>query len=71
MSSDNTLRPDLKKYLEYVINTEGHATVESFDEDFEPIGPAVREELRGYMEVYMGRLSLTEKGYAAIYGDKR
>lgn len=63
-----TIRPDLLQYLQYVRNTGGNATIATFDDDFEPIGPMVRKEL---MPAYIveqpdGKLALTDKGTAAL-----
>ncbi len=33
-------------YIEYIKNTGGNLKVESFDDDQEPIGPIIREEMR-------------------------
>lgn len=62
------IKPHLVKYLEYVQNTGGNATVADFDEDWEPIGPTLRGEL---MPQFMfvgsgGKLALTEHGRAAL-----
>ena len=61
------IRPDLKQYLDYVVNTGGNASVAAFDDDWEPIGPMVRKEL---MPRYMvvgpnGKLALTDEGVEA------
>lgn len=40
-----TLHAQALQSLVYVRNTGGLATVENFDEDFEPIGPALREQV--------------------------
>lgn len=63
-----TLRKDLLQYLQYVVNAGGNATIATFDDDFEPIGPMVRQEL---MPTYIteqpdGKLALTDKGNAAL-----
>jgi len=62
------LRPHLKKYLQYVVNTDGNASIDDFDDDWEPIGPLLRSEL---VPVYMvagenGKLKLTAEGIAAL-----
>lgn len=50
----------LQKYADYIANTGGTPTIEEFDEDWEPIGPKVRRELRmtGVAEERHGLLSL-------------
>lgn len=62
------LAEHLKKYLQYVINTGGNATVPVFDEDWEPIGPMVRKDLmpRYITESTGGKLLLTEEGMASL-----
>lgn len=59
---------DKKKYLEYVRNTNGHATVANFDEDWEPIGPMLRRDLmpRYFIEDADGKIRLTDEGKAEI-----
>ena len=39
------MKEHLKKYLDYIRLAE-NPTVEQFDEDWEPVGPRVRENLR-------------------------
>jgi hypothetical protein len=39
------IKPYLVQYLKYVQNTGGNVTVAGFDDDWEPIGPRLREEL--------------------------
>jgi hypothetical protein len=56
-----------RPYLAWVVNSEGHADAESFDEQFEN-GPELRKSLRPYMEQYMGRLVLLDAGDRAYYG---
>jgi len=63
-----TIKSHLIQYLQYVKNTGGNATVTGFDDDWEPIGPMVREEL---MPTYMvenpeGKLILTDIGKLSI-----
>jgi hypothetical protein len=61
------LRPDLKQYLEYIVNTGGYATVAGFDEDWEPIGPMLRRELMPrWLAEENGKLVLTEAGKLAL-----
>ncbi len=61
------LRPDLKKYLEYIRNTGGNATINDFDDDHDPIGSLVRADIEGYFVVNSdGKLELTELGKAEI-----
>ena len=62
------MREDLKQYLEYVDNTGGNGDIARFDDDWEPIGPMVRQEL---MPVYIqenedGKLFVTEAGRKAL-----
>jgi predicted methyltransferase len=54
----------LKKYLQYIINTNGNATLANFDDDWEPIGPMVRAELHreALVQVTDKRMSLTTLG---------
>ena len=58
------MRQDLKKYLEYVRNTGGQATINNFDDDWEPIGPMVRQEIipRYVVEDANHNLVLTHEG---------
>ncbi|NLG18897.1 MAG: hypothetical protein GX556_16350 [Fibrobacter sp.] len=35
-----------QRYLEYITNTGGCPKVDQFDEDWEPIGPCVREDMK-------------------------
>ncbi len=51
-------------YLDYVVNTGGNGTIETFDDDYAPIGPSVRDELMPkYIDVNAhGRLILTPDG---------
>ena len=39
-----SIKPHLIQYLQYIHNT-GGVTAAQFDDDWEPIGPAVREQL--------------------------
>lgn len=57
-----------KQYLQYVINTGGYATVDNFDEDWEPIGPMLRADLMPefIVENDGGKIVLTEAGKAAL-----
>jgi len=61
------VRQDLLKYLQYVENAKV-ATIENFDEDWEPVGPMVRGELMPALIAVSetGALHLTEAGRAAI-----
>jgi hypothetical protein len=58
----------MEQYLKYVANTNGHATVANFDEDWEPIGPQLRRDLmpRYFIENAGGKIVLTDEGRAAI-----
>lgn len=47
--------PHLQRYVDYINNTGQVPLAESaFDEDWEPIGPMVREEMRGLGLIVMG-----------------
>ena len=63
-----TVRDELKKYLDYIVNTGSNVDVAGFDEDWEPVGPMVRAELmaRYIIEGPTGKLVLTDEGRAAI-----
>jgi len=52
------------KYIEYIKNTGGNPKIEWFDEDWEPIGPSVRQR--------MAELGLTKEddGYIMAEEDK-
>lgn len=54
-----------KDVLDYVINTGGNATLDSIDDDFEPIGPMLRNKLipTYIIENDQGKLELTEEGH--------
>ena len=53
--------------LQYVVNAGGNATAETLDDDFEPIGPQLRERLMpALLTTIAGRLALTEAGKAAL-----
>ncbi len=51
-----------QKYLEYIKNTGGNPKVSEFDEDWEPIGPRVREDMKriGLVVEVDGRLKAAE-----------
>jgi hypothetical protein len=54
----------LKQYLQYIRNT-GGVTPAQFDDDWEPIGPRLREEIVPRFaspKDGSGRLSLTQEG---------
>lgn len=57
----------LREYAQYIVNTDGNATVAGFDDDFEPAGPMIR---RDFMPRYAvekdGKLELTEEGKALL-----
>lgn len=57
-----------RKYLQYIVNTGGNATIAGFDDDWEPIGPMVRRDLmpRYIIERPDGKLALTDEGVAAL-----
>lgn len=65
------MRADLKQYLQYVVNTGGNATIERFDDDWEPIGPMVRRELMPTFveEGENGFLKLTADGEKQLASD--
>lgn len=50
-----------KKYLQYIKNTGGNPTVEVFDEDWEPIGPALRRDMKaaGLIAENDGKITIT------------
>lgn len=54
--------------LKYIENTGHTSTVAGFDEDHEPIGPALRQKLvPKYMRMYLGgELRLTEDGMELV-----
>jgi hypothetical protein len=54
--------------LQYVVNTGYNATVEAFDDDFEPVGPLLRANLMPrYMVVNdQDKIQLTEDGVRAL-----
>jgi len=41
-----------KKYLDYLKNTGGSPKIDHFDEDWEPIGPQVRKEMKAAGLIY-------------------
>lgn len=66
------MRPELVRYLKYVKNTGGSATIAIFDDDWEPIGPQLRAELMPtYIEEVSGELRLTKAGAAELAKAKR
>lgn len=61
------IKPHLIQYLQYVKNTGGNVTVAGFDEDWEPIGPTIRNLLMPEFLIEVnGKLALTEQGTAAL-----
>lgn len=61
------MNPMHKQALEYVRNAGGNATVASLDDDFEPIGMMLRENLIPmYIEEVDGKLVLTDAGRNAL-----
>lgn len=55
--------------LQYVVNTNGNATVAIFDDDHDPIGPSLRAELMpAFVAEVNGRLRLTPAGEEALEG---
>ena len=63
-----TVSEHQKQYLQYVINTGGNATVETLDDDYEPIGPMIRRDLmpKFIVEGADGKLDLTKAGREAL-----
>ncbi len=53
-----------KQYLKYIKNTDGHATLENFIEDWEPIGQTVWNDLIRFksVEIIGNKIYLTKKG---------
>lgn len=51
-----------QKYLEYIKNTGGSPSITQFDDDWEPIGPRVREDMKrlGLVFEVDGRLKVAE-----------
>lgn len=66
------MTPELKAYykqhLQYIRNTGGCVSVPIFDEDWEPIGPKLREDLirEGLISVRGTAISLTTEGEMAL-----
>lgn len=46
------MNPQLQKALDYIRNTGGSPTLAQFDEDHEPIGPKLREQLKDAQLVF-------------------
>lgn len=55
--------PDYKQYLDYIRNTGGKPKVEHFDEDWEPIGPMLRKDMKA------AGLIVEKDGFITIVGD--
>lgn len=57
----------LTQYLQYIVNT-GGVTEAQFDDDWEPIGPQLRDDLKKYGLVVLDmtdkKMMLTPKGEA-------
>ena len=51
-TEQTTMHPQLKRALEYISNTGGSPNITQFDEDHEPIGPMLREQLKDAQLVY-------------------
>lgn len=67
------MSPEMQlRYVSYVVDSEGHASPDSFEEDFDPIGGIVLKELiaLGFVEVYMGRVCLTNAGDKLYYENR-
>ncbi len=60
-----------RKYLQYVQNTGGNATVAQFDDDWDPIGPMVRRDIMPDLVTTddAGFLVLTDQGRAVLEQD--
>ena len=43
---------DYSLYLEYIQNTGGNPKISHFDEDWEPIGPLLRKEMKNKHLIY-------------------
>ena len=52
-----------EKYLQYIKNTGGSPKIEEFDDDWEPIGPMVRKDMKhaGLIEEKDGRVFIVKK----------
>ncbi|WP_158669963.1 terminase large subunit domain-containing protein [Bradyrhizobium guangdongense] len=72
MGEDDKIAPEsLLRYLQYVQNAGGNATVASFDDDYSPIGPMLRGELMPtYMREEQGSLILTDAGQRSLVSDR-
>lgn len=56
-----------KRALQYIENTGGEISVAAFDDDHEPIGPLLRQDLvPKFAAEVNGKLSLTVEGHQAI-----
>lgn len=58
-----------KKYLQYIKNTGGSPKIEEFDDDWEPIGPRVRDDMKRAGLIYEegGRVFVARKnGFTLI-----
>lgn len=54
-----------KEAIKHVINAGGNYTVESFDDDHDPIGPLLRQEIMPfYVQEEFGKLIATDAGRA-------
>lgn len=62
------MRHQHHKYLDYIKNTAGHATMADFDDDWDPIGPMVRREIIPALATINGDgfLVLTDQGRAVL-----
>lgn len=62
------MTPTAKTAIHYVLNTGSNCTIKIFDEDHEPIGPALRREIMPkYVEERTdGRLYVTKRGLEII-----
>jgi hypothetical protein len=56
----------MKKAIQYIRNTGETATVAQFDDDHEPIGPSLREDIEKYFTVEGGVMKLTHLGRAVL-----
>lgn len=60
------LNPVAQKALKYIQNTGGRIPVETFDDDNEPIGPQLREDIRDFVIEENGELRLNDFGKSLV-----
>jgi hypothetical protein len=53
-----------QKAIQYIENTGGNPSIEWFDEDHDPIGPTLRDNLKtnGLIVEHNGKILVTDKG---------